>query len=336
MVDVSPIICTQRISGPGAWKASAFRREDDWILALDAEDRRELQAALGCAKTTGKPLADLTVQDFPLSGLSRKLRLVLDDLESGKGFAVLRGFPLEGYASSDIELMYWGLGAHLGAAVVQNALGERLVHVRNYGKGGLANKTLRAYQTLDALPFHTDSPDIVALLCLRNAPNGGLSMMASSATIHNELLEYHRELLGIFYTGFLYDRRGEELPGEAPFYRNCVYTWLEEKLSCRYYMRAFIESAQDKSGIPLMAVERQALDTFEAIALRAENRIEMALQPGDIQFCENNLVVHARTAYQDIDGERDLLRLWLNPHQPRTLGAYSAKFRFGMPVKRVV
>jgi hypothetical protein len=40
----------------------------------------------------------------------------------------------------------------------------------------------------------------------------------------------------------------------------------------------------------------------------------MMLEPGDIQFCNNHLVLHSRTEYEDSPEpgrERHMLRLWL-------------------------
>ena len=53
-----------------------------------------------------------------------------------------------------------------------------------------------------------------------------------------------------------------------------------------------------------------------AIKLREgdELRFDMSFEPGDIQFCNNHLVLHSRTAYEDPpepERKRHMLRLWL-------------------------
>ncbi|WP_194833086.1 TauD/TfdA family dioxygenase [Nocardia sp. XZ_19_369] len=330
-------LCTDLITGPAAWKSSDFTDPAQWTTPLTSDDIGELFTALQHARQTGKDLGSITREDFPLDGLAQKLKAVSHELTSQSGLAVLSGFPISSdIPRTDVELMYWGLCAHLGPAVTQNARGEIMVPVKNYGNGGLLNAATRGYQTNEALPFHTDSSDIVGLLCLQSAGEGGLSSITSSMTIHNELLRNHRELLGLYYAGFYYDRRDEQLDGEVPYYRNAVYAWHEGRLTCRYYVRHFIESAHERFDLELSPVERLALKTFEEIADRPENKITMRINPGDIQFLNNNVVVHARTAFVDADEiNRELLRVWLNPFDAPTPPRGHAAFREGMPQKQI-
>jgi hypothetical protein len=330
---LNSVVFTERMTGSSAWTSSDFTGEDDWTVHLTRADLAELDAVLGAIRSGRRDMAELTRTDFPLPGLGPRLEEFVHELEHGRGFGVIRGLPIERYSLAEAKLLYWGIGCHLGDAVGQNASGDLMVHVTDHGRGDLSAATTRGYQTRSALPFHTDSADIVGLLCLSNAGSGGMSTLSSSMTVHNHFLEHHRELLGILYAGFLYDRRGEEGPGEPPVYRNAVYGWFDERLSCRYYLPTFIESAQAKTGLRLSAVERLTLATFETVAGRPGHRIDMALQPGDIQLLNNNVVLHGRTAYEDGHGrKRDLLRLWLNTRQARRLPEEFAKFRFGMPV----
>ncbi len=334
----SDVIRTEPITGPAAWVSGDYVDPGQWTIPITAADTAELFTALRFARESGKELAHITRSDFPLGELADKLDEVCRELVSGRGFVVLSGFPIsDDIPRADIELMYWGLCAHLGIAVTQNALGEVIVPVKNYGNGGLLNASTRGYQTNESLPFHTDSSDIVGLLCLRNSGQGGISSLTSSVTIYNELLRHHRELLGLYYAGFYYDRRDEQTGDEPPYYRNSVYAWHDGRLTCRYYLRQFVESAHERFDLPLSPVERLALDTFEAIANRTELKVNMAIRPGDIQLLNNNVIVHARTAFVDTDEiARELLRLWLNPFDaPRPPEGHAA-FREGMPVKQAL
>ena len=64
---------------------------------------------------------------------------------------------------------------------------------RNIGHDVNAPLT-RVYATPLAQPMHTDSADMVALLSLRLAREGGLSSWASSVSVHNELLRLGRKV----------------------------------------------------------------------------------------------------------------------------------------------
>ncbi|WKK26807.1 TauD/TfdA family dioxygenase [Streptomyces olivoreticuli] len=329
-------ILTEPVTGPSAWRAADFTGEDDWVVTLTPEEIRELDVALTSARIRELPLEALTMADFPLPALGKTIERAVQDLEFGRGFTVLRGLPVERWTPDEARLAYWGIALHLGTPVSQNADGELIAHVKDYDEGGLDNPATRAYRTRNALPFHTDSSDIVGLLCLRGAgQGGGVSTLASSMTVHNHLLTHHRELLGLYYRGFVYDRRTEEGSQELPYYRNAVYGYFDGQLSCRFYMTHYIESAVAKTGIPLSAIERHALRLFQDIAERDDHRVEMTLRPGDLQLLNNNVVVHGRSAYEDDPGRRrDLLRLWLNTRYARCIPEDFARFRRGMPRTR--
>jgi len=62
------------------------------------------------------------------------------------------------------------------------------------------------------------------------------------------------------------------------------------------------------------------LDILDSIITRPELRVDMMLQPGDIQFANNHLVLHSRTSFQDssnLKERRKLLRLWLKMDNAR-------------------
>ncbi|MEV5374453.1 TauD/TfdA family dioxygenase [Streptomyces nondiastaticus] len=328
-------VLTEPVTGPSAWTAADFTGESDWVVTLTPGEIDDLEKALAAAKARGIPLEQLTVEDFPLPVLGKVFETAVQELEFGRGFTLLRGLPVERWTLEEARLAYWGIALHLGTPVSQNAAGELIAHVRDYGEGEVTESATRAYRTRSELPFHTDSSDIVGLLCLRQAGEGGVSTLASSMTVHNHLLAHHRELLGLYYRGFVYDRRLEEGSDELPYYRNAVYGYFHGKLSCRFYMTHYIDSAVPKSGIPLSGIERHALQLFQDIAGMDEHRIEMTLRAGDLQLLNNNVVVHGRSAFRDEPGRRrDLLRLWLNTRYARELPEDFAAFRRGMPRTR--
>ncbi|MEU5189494.1 TauD/TfdA family dioxygenase [Streptomyces klenkii] len=325
-------VLTEPVTGPSAWTAADFTGESDWVVVLTPEEIDDLETALAAAKARGIPFEQLTVEDFPLPVLGKTFEAAVQELEFGRGFTLLRGLPVERWSLEEARLAYWGIALHLGTPVSQNAAGELIAHVKDYGEGEVTESATRAYRTRSELPFHTDSSDIVGLLCLRQAGEGGVSTLASSMTVHNHLLAHHRELLGLYYRGFVYDRRLEEGSDELPYYRNAVYGYFHDQLSCRFYMTHYIDSAVPKSGIPLSGIERHALRLFQDIAGMDEHRVEMTLRAGDLQLLNNNVVIHGRSAFRDEPGRRrDLLRLWLNTRYARELPEDFAAFRRGMP-----
>ncbi len=176
----------------------------------------------------------------------------------------------------------------------------------------------RAYRNKQELSPHTDSCDLVGILCLRNAQaGGGVSRLTSAISVHNALLAEHLDVLAALYRGYVRHRRGEEQPGELPYtpYRIPVYSNVEGKVSARY-VRSYIEAGEAAAGRPMGPAELVVIDTFEAVTKRPELMLEFRLQPGEAYFINNYTILHARTAFDDGDAPEDarrhLLRLWLD------------------------
>ena len=71
---------------------------------------------------------------------------------------------------------------------------------------------------------------------------------------------------------------------------------------------------------PVLRRHPAALALMDELIVKQEFRVDMDLQPGDIQLVNNYSVLHARTAYEDYDEPerwRLLLRLWLNLPEAR-------------------
>jgi Taurine catabolism dioxygenase TauD, TfdA family len=215
----------------------------------------------------------------------------------------------------DLGLIFWGLGTQLGRGLSQSVMGDRLGHVKDFSR---EDPGARAYRNKQELSPHTDSADVVGLLCLRNAQaSGGVSRLTSAISVHNVLLTEHPEVLSALYRGYVRHRRGEEQLGELPYtpYRIPVYSNVEGKVSARY-VRSYLEAGEAAAGRPMGPAERAVLDTFEAVTKRPELMLEFTLQPGDAYFINNYTILHARTAFDDGDAPEDarrhLLRLWLD------------------------
>ncbi|MEY4861950.1 MAG: hypothetical protein RLZ51_45 [Pseudomonadota bacterium] len=309
---------------PGAWRGSVLKHQADrWVLRLDAADNAELRAAVSHAQSLGAAIPGLNAAQFPLPRLAPRLASMLHELLHGQGFLVIEGFALADFSLQEAALAYWGIGAHLGRGRAQNAQGELLGHVTDLGVDYRNNPNVRGYQTALRLPFHNDSADLVGLLCLRTARTGGLSRIVSSKTLHDVLLERHPDVLATLYEPFHMDRRGEAPAGKLPYYSGPCFEWVDGRLFCRYN-RSFIESAQRFAEVPrLTDAQKRALQVMDDLCADPELHLDMALQPGSMQFLCNYSVLHSRTAYEDFedrDQRRYLLRLWLDtgriPHIP--------------------
>src|SRR5690606_6989485 len=146
---------------------------------------------------------------FIVPRMAARMERVRNELEGGRGFAVLRGLPIDTYTDDDARLLFWGLSVTLGDPEPQDAAGHLMHSVTNTAMKVLTTNTVRSYHTDDELTFHNDGGDAFMLLCLRTAVSGGVSKLVSAATIYNEVRRRRPELLPLLEEPWHYDTRGQ-------------------------------------------------------------------------------------------------------------------------------
>ena len=323
-----------RFSGPDAWYGPELAARSDWIEPLSHAEQDELAATakpwLKRVEADARALNRLMPEDFPLPIFSSRVARLRGELLRGRGFVLLRGLPVADWGARLSAVAFYGLGVHFGRPRTQNAQGHLLGHVRDLGLSS-DDPTVRIYQTHERQTFHTDSADVVGLLCLQSARKGGLSALVSSVTLYNEMRERRPDLARRLFQPFATDRRGEVPPGAKPYFSVPVFNWHAGALSV-IYQRQYIDSAQRFADVPrLTSADIDALDLFDALADDPALHLTMALEPGDIQFVHNHNLLHDRTAFEDFPDparRRHLLRLWLAPESARPLPPVFAQ-RYG-------
>ena len=214
--------------------------------------------------------------------------------------------------------LYWVSGLLMGSPL--DAYGK-LYEVKDHGSDH-RHKRIPVSQTSAATSLHTDSssadiqPDLVGLLCLQQAREGGKSRISSALMAHEVLRQTCPDLLELLYCDFI---RDIVTPGTHPT--------IERRLRNRFpifcndpmrglnfrYMRYWIETGQQQVGRPLTATQVTALDALEHALEAAGAVATFMLQPGEMLWLDNRTVAHDRTAYVDDPRHpRRLLRLWLN------------------------
>ncbi len=318
------------IVGPSAWYGPELAARQTWLEPLTATEIAEIERATKVLAATAIEIPDIRASDFPLPTLAPRLQRLLAEVLDGRGFALLRGLPVAGWTPREAAIAFFGLGAHLGGARPQNAQGHVLSHVKDLGRSS-DDPNARIYQTRERQTYHTDSCDVVALLCLHPAKAGGLSSLVSSVTIFNEMRRRRPDLLHVLLAPIETDRRGEVPAGARPYFSIPVFNWHAGLLSA-IYQRQYIESARRFAEVPpLTAPQVEALDLFDALANDPALHLCMELRPGDVQLVHNHTLLHDRTAFEDwpeAERKRHLLRLWLAPLAARPLSPVFAQ-RYG-------
>lgn len=229
--------------------------------------------------------------------------------------------PVGSYTQEIAACIFCGIGAHLGSARSQNASGHILGHVRDLGLSS-ADPNARIYQTAERQSFHTDSADVVGLLCLRKAQSGGESLLVSALSLYNRYQQLRPDLLPLLFEPIATDRRGEIPAGAKPYLTIPVFNWYQGYLTV-FYQRQYIDSAQRFDDAPRLSDKHiEALDLFDELANDPTLRFSMQLEPGDMQFVYNHSQLHDRTGFTDWPDpkqRRHLLRLWLSIEGDRPL-----------------
>ena len=328
---LNDFILPPRQTNSTAWPGCDLAKHPEkWITKLSPGHVKELQFALEKVLSNGLNMTSITQEDFPLPSLGPVLIKLQQELLHGLGFALVRGLNIENFTKEEVCKIFFGLGSYFGHPRSQNAAGELLGHVKDIGVSSLDN-SVRIYQTNERQTFHTDSCDVVGLLCVRQAKCGGESMLVSAASIYNAFLEKRPDLLPCLFDPIGTDRRDEVPNDMKPYFEIPVFTWYLGYLNVMY-QRQYIDSGQRFSGAMRLTPNHvKALNIFDELANDNDLTLTMMLEPGDIQFVHNHTLLHDRKAFEDWqepERKRHLLRLWLSIPGDRPLPDCFAQ-RFG-------
>lgn len=302
------------VTDASAWNGVDLQQRNDWQIELGSADCAEIIDYLDRVSNTSLR----SVEDFQavrgLSGINDVIDRLANELKRGRGFALLKGCPIDGYSEGKIQHLFWAISKRLGEPLTQNGDRELLGHVFDKGATG-GSLNARGFASRGGGGFHVDLTDVVGLMCIRQAMQGGESKLISSMTIYNTLLIERPDLLPVLFRGYIWDRRAEQLPNEDPCTaRIPVFSEADGQLSCRMH-QGFIGWWVRRSEQDLSDEEQEALEVFHEIAERPGLGLTFTLDPGDILFVNNYTVMHARTSFEDWPDshrKRYLLRIWLD------------------------
>jgi len=150
-----------------------------------------------------------------------------------------------------------------------------------------------------------------------------LSQLCSSPAVHNAMLERRPDLCAALYEDLWRSRFGEEDATNQSAYPLPVWGVRDGKFTS-HYSRTYVEAAQRRPESEVPRVNDKQWQALDLLATLAEELcFEMSFAPGDIQFVNNHVIYHARSAFEDDDEGHDrlLLRLWLSMPNSRALPA---------------
>ncbi|GAA95689.1 uncharacterized protein L969DRAFT_44919 [Mixia osmundae IAM 14324] len=308
----------KEIRGKTVWTATEYANAPErWISRWTEQQLEDLSEAADRWAASGRPLTEITKETFQVSPrLAELFGQLREDLINGKGFALIKGMSTDAWGVQKSATAYLGIGAQIGVVVSQNRKGHTLGHVRDLGNDPNDISKVRIYSTAAKQYFHTDSSDLVGLLCLARALEGGESDIVSAHHVWNCLQKERPDIAELLTTPtFHFDRKGEVSDGQRPFVTKPIYHYLDGKVSSffdPYYVKSIARHVE--AGL-IEAHTPQQLEAFEVLEqIASREALHMILDVGDLQFVADTHVFHARTAYKDYAPpapRRHLLRLWL-------------------------
>lgn len=294
----------KEITEQTVWKAEDYENSPErWVHRFTAEEIQELSDTSDAFIASGTPLTGIAKSNFPLPKLSAALGRIRDDLIDGKGFVLFKGFPADRWGGHKNAVGYMGLGTYLGYFVSQNGRGHVLGHVKDVGDDPTQIHKVRIYRTTARQFFHADDGDLVGLLCVHRALEGGESDIVSVHNVWNTLQRENPDVAELLTQPIWYfDRKGEVSEGQEPYTRQPVL-YLEPGDRGRlyskwdpYYVRSLSRFSDQGVIPPLSAEQTRAMQILEDTCQRLS--LHMILEVGDIQIVSNCHLLHARTAYK--------------------------------------
>jgi alpha-ketoglutarate-dependent taurine dioxygenase len=313
----------QLIDGASVWTRGDVRPEE-YRVDLSAACLDEIRRAADEIRAYPLPAILRAPSDFAMPMCRREMARVRDMLDEGRRFAIVDRLPMAEMDAAEATAIYWLLSSMVSRQVAQKLDGTMIYDVLDTGQQALPGSGVRPDKTNTEIRFHNDNayndtpPDYVGLLCLRRAQSGGHSRVISFHAVHNAVRERHPDRLERLYRHFWFDRQREFRPGESPIFSAPVFEHageLKARFSAHQIGGGYVLRGEpiDRDGEAAIAA---VLDIFDEEDLS----VDFDLEPGQIQFVDNRVLGHSRTAFiddPDPDRRRHLVRLWLRDYGRR-------------------
>lgn len=286
---------------------------------LSADCLAEIEAALALLRANPLPALALSPRDVEMPACAALMAKARRELDAGLGFAIVDRLPLDAMDREEATAIYWLLAQMTGRPVAQKWSDGRLLYtVADYGKP--SGNGVRPDRTNEEQSFHTDNsynirpPDHVGLLCLAPAMEGGISRVVSMTAVHNRMAAAHPDLLPRLYRPYFFDRQREHAEHDAPTLANPI---LREETEGGLRVRVSRQLIYRGYAMAGKAVDREseaALAAWFSFVDDPAMYTEFLFEPGQIQFLNNRVLGHKRTAFRDWpepERKRRLVRVWL-------------------------
>ncbi|MDA1067142.1 MAG: TauD/TfdA family dioxygenase [Verrucomicrobia bacterium] len=252
---------------------------------------------------------------------SASIEHIRDQLETGGGAVLLRGFPVKDKTKDNAGEAFREWCAGLGTLLSQNETGDTLFDVADAGLGKDDPRT-RGPNTNKKLSFHTDRCDVIAFLCWKQAKVGGENELISSMQLYNQIAQRRPDLLEELMRSFVNKRHTVDLGNKLPYVEQPIFSFQDGHFACSF-LRVLINRAHADPELPNLTPKQiEAMDFLEAVAEERELAYHFRQEPGDVLLLNNWVTLHRRSAFEDHEEpaeKRCLFRAWLSMPNSRPL-----------------
>lgn len=255
-------------------------------------------------------------QKLPL--LSAWVKELSPYVRQSPGFICIRTSE-DRFTSEQLRVLYVCAANELGS------MNDRYGYLFDVMDRGLdyTKEAIPVSKTCATTGYHTDStareytPDIVGLLCVYQAREGGENLLGNAADIYKYLAANNPEAVEALSKPIIRDviTPGVVQNNEAILKNSFpVFEFDEHGLRFRY-MRYWIETAHEKTGVPMPEGLVDAMNAVDNYLAEEQNVFKYRLQRGDMLFMNNAFLGHNRTDFYDYDDpevKRRMTRTWIN------------------------
>ena len=107
-------ICRTPIEHPSAWRSRDFASPDDYAIDLGPRHFEAFDRALARIRAEGLTLDDVERRHFEVPEIAGDIAAWFDEIQHGRGFVFLRGFPVDRWSEDETGIVFWGIGTHMG------------------------------------------------------------------------------------------------------------------------------------------------------------------------------------------------------------------------------
>ena len=311
-------IVEKEFSSPMAWIADTALAEEG-IVYLNEECLAEIEILAKELKSNPLPAESLKPEFFSMPACEALLSGVRRQIHDGTGVAIIDRIPTHLIDDIDIgKKIYWLLLSMVGRPVAQKWDGTLLYDVKDEGGVDAAGTAIRSSKTNGDQGYHIDNafnlpPQVVSLLCLQTAQEGGTSGIISFETVHNLLLKEYPDILPRLYDPFHFDRQMEHAPGEVRTISRPIFERDGDTIKTNYSPNVIYRGYEMLSG-DMDQQTNAALNAIKEVAERDGIGKSLEFERGQIQILNNRRIGHRRTGYvdgPDPESRRHLVRIWL-------------------------